>query len=801
MALLQVQNPFQQFFDLEGDPLDNGSIYIGVVNMDPITYPIPVFWDVAGTLPAAQPLKTSNGYVARAGTPTRIYVNASDFSITVKDSRGRVVFTALSATALANAATITFLQGGVGAQGRPLQDKVRESVSLADFAGADNTGVGLNDTAGASAENYSDLVYVPIGTWRFSTPMIHGYRTKFFGPGILKYDNAEWWRKGGSSGSLLAPENYTLFYDFDNQSDVSIFFDGAPQSITFVSARTVQAPGSSVTTAVRINIFNGRLQLTGTPESPRSYNLFAGSGGSKVTPSLPDPLTNPAGMNNASYGPRNLMDLTTGGNNTSGGSRALMSLSTAENNTAFGFQTLYRTNGAGNTAVGSISGEHLTTGSNNTLMGLAAGGGIVTGTNNVAIGVEALNESNVTNLTVAVGYRALGNNGGFDTSQCVAVGAFSQDFGHGLSNTSVGYRALNGDGGVLSGSDNTAHGAFAGRHLTNASFTTVFGSLALLAETNVDELFAMGFQSLTLNKGGVRNTGVGTYSLSTVVTGGDNTAVGWSGQKLSTGSGNTSVGSRTQEIATTGSNNSTTGFEAGRNITTGSANTLIGTRSGREVGASNDNVALGSDSLQFLTVGSSNSALGRSALRLMQDTTSATTLTNCTGIGANSRVSGNNQVQIGDSATTTFVYGTVQNRSDARDKSDVQDSRLGLEFVMGLRPVEGRWDMRDDYYEEIEVVDEYGESQFERRLIPKDGTKIRDRFHQWLLAQEVKELCDKLGVDFGGYQDHKVHGGCDVLSLGYDEFIPPIIKAVQELHAKMVSIDDRLSVLESEGKP
>jgi len=691
-------------------------------------------------------------------------------------------------------AMVSFIQAGAGAVQRSTQSKDRESVSLADFVGADPTGVNLCDTAGANAEAVSSRIYVPAGTWRFSTPMVHAYTTRFFGPGLLKYDNAEWWRKGGSSGSVSAPENYTLLYDFASQSDVSILFDGVAQPLTWISARTVQAPGSLTTTAVRINIQNGRLQLAGTPESPRSFNLFAGSGGSKVVPSLPDPLTNPTGMNNASYGPRNLMDLTSGGNNTSGGSRALMSLSTAENNTAFGFQTLYRTNGAGNTAVGSIAGEHLTTGGNNTLMGLGAGGGIVTGANNVAIGCEALNESNVTNLAVAVGYRALGNNGGSDTSQCVAVGAFSQDFGGGLSNTSVGYRALNGDGGILSGSDNTAQGAFAGRHLTSASFSTVFGSLALLAETSVSELFAMGFQSLTLNKGGVRNTGAGTYTLSTNVSGSDNTAVGWSGQKLVIGSGNTSVGSRTQEAATAGSNNSTLGFEAGRNVTIGSANTLIGTRAGREVGANNDNVALGSDSLQFLTSGPSNSALGRAALRLMQDTTNAVTLTNCTGVGANSRVSGNNQVQIGDSATTTYVYGTVQNRSDANDKTDVRDTSLGLEFIMGLRPVEGRWDMREDYFEEVEVVDEHGDIQVERRPIPKDGSKARERFHQWFLAQEVKALCDSLGVDFGGYQDHSVHGGCDVLSLGYDEFIPPVIKALQDVK---LSMDQRFTDMEA----
>src|SRR3546814_13145999 len=63
-------------------------------------------------------------------------------------------------------------------------------------------------------------------------------------------------------------------------------------------------------------------------------------------------------------------------------------------------------------------------------------------------------------------------------------------------------------------------------------------------------------------------------------------------------------------------------------------------------------------------------------------------------------ISGANQVQLGDSATTSYVYGTVQNRSDARDKADIRDTQLGLDFIKALRPVDYRWDMREDYLKE-----------------------------------------------------------------------------------------------------
>ncbi|MDU1059780.1 MAG: tail fiber domain-containing protein [Leclercia adecarboxylata] len=325
--------------------------------------------------------------------------------------------------------------------------------------------------------------------------------------------------------------------------------------------------------------------------------------------------------------------------------------------------------------------------------------------------------------------------------------------------------------------------------------------------------------------------------------------------------------------------------------------------------------SLGAFSLGNLQTGGQVTAVGYGAGRFMQDGTNAIALTNVTLLGANTSVSGNNQVQIGNTTTTTHVYGTVQNRSDERDKADIRDTELGIEFILGLRPVDGRWDMRDDYIEfypdapekpeapvepeappppseeqipnlstesdaglygqdpeNIRIyhldgdptnpysrVIETGESgisddhqgeypeddyprllaiylqeraayesnmaQYQADLITykndcalweaecerikehnarvatgelRDGSKKRERFHHWFIAQEVKELCDKLGVDFGGYQDHSVDGGCDVLSLGYDEFIPPTVRAVQQCWERMDALEARLAKLESQ---
>ena len=77
-----------------------------------------------------------------------------------------------------------------------------------------------------------------------------------------------------------------------------------------------------------------------------------------------------------------------------------------------------------------------------------------------------------------------------------------------------------------------------------------------------------------------------------------------------------------------------------------------------------------------------------------------------------------------------------------------------------------------------------------------DGSKAGKRFHQGFVAQEVKEVIDELGVDFAGYQDHKINGGEDVLSLGYTEFIAPIVKAIQEQQQMIELQQQKINELE-----
>jgi hypothetical protein len=131
----------------------------------------------------------------------------------------------------------------------------------------------------------------------------------------------------------------------------------------------------------------------------------------------------------------------------------------------------------------------------------------------------------------------------------------------------------------------------------------------------------------------------------------------------------------------------TSGGTAGDNSLTVCGNNAGGSLTG------NSNTALGVNALMNASSCSNATALGRNAL----DGVNSQGWGNITGVGAASQVTGTNQLQLGDSNTTSFAYGTVQNRSDIRDKGDVRDTVLGLDFINALRPVDFKWNYREDY--------------------------------------------------------------------------------------------------------
>jgi len=310
-------------------------------------------------------------------------------------------------------------------------------------------------------------------------------------------------------------------------------------------------------------------------------------------------------------------------------------------------------------------------------------------------------------------------------------------------------------------------------------------------------------------------------------------------------------------IALTGSGQYYTGYEnlspiAMNNISAGTDSLRVSHFNVPGIDEISGNIALGSNALGNVGVNThfsgsnfyvgNNIALGSSAAEWLEahsNIASSVFLGTHAGaygsygsqvvcLGSFSQVTADHQVQLGSNHHQVYSQSAINVRSDARDKADVRDTVFGLDFITSLRPVDYRWDMRDDYFDieeyEVEVtrqrtvqvenpdfdpaqpedpehnprtvpeVEEYTETETRTRKVKldKDGSKKRTRFHHGFVAQDVKAVADSIGHDFGGYQDHTVNGGDDVKTLQYEQLIAPMVKAIQELSDRVKELEARL---------
>jgi len=131
--------------------------------------------------------------------------------------------------------------------------------------------------------------------------------------------------------------------------------------------------------------------------------------------------------------------------------------------------------------------------------------------------------------------------------------------------------------------------------------------------------------------------------------------------------------------------------------------------------------------------------------------------------------------------STIYSVNSLNTSSDIRDKKDVYDIDLGLEFINKLRPVTYKWDLRN-------------------------STRITDRIHMGLIAQEIKTALGDNASNLGLWchdpaeepSEENPEGSIDSQSLRYEELIAPMVKAIQELSAENKTLQARLTALEQQ---
>ncbi len=389
----------------------------------------------------------------------------------------------------------------------------------------------------------------------------------------------------------------------------------------------------------------------------------------------------------------------------------------------------------------------------NSVFGYNALASNTTGVGNVAIGQSALNLNTIGTDNIAIGRGGLQlNTNGYNN---VSLGGYSLNHNtSGIQNVAMGSHALETN---ITGSNNVA-----------------IGTAALLLNTEGSQNIAMGLSALADNTTGIENIAIGTYGLKLNTTGNDNIAIGaYSLNDNTIGSQNIAIGYSSLPDNTLGSNNIAIGYQAlMKTIGASYYNIAIGYSTLYNSLSTIGNTSVGDESMLNNSIGNSNTALGYRA--------------------GNSIISGSNNIVIGNSAATSngtvsneIVLGNTNNNiirsqvtsitslSDKRDKKNIQDLTIGLDFIKSIKPRVFNWDKREWYKNRI-----------------SDGTKMEDHFTAGFIAQELDSAQNNFNAD---WLKLVYKSSNERWEATYGNLLPVMVKAIQE---QQIIIDDQRQRLE-----
>lgn len=306
----------------------------------------------------------------------------------------------------------------------------------------------------------------------------------------------------------------------------------------------------------------------------------------------------------------------------------------------------YFNNGTENIAVGDLA-----------LGGTATPNSMSGAGRNVALGAQALKLLASGEYNTAMGYKA--HNNMADGTYNVAIGSEAGLSQRSTGNVSIGAMSCTIDGltGALgTAGENVSIGYKAGGQVGSAP--TVF--------TNYKRNVCIGSESgITLGGGSAENVIVGYRS-------------GPNAQSASNLINNVFMGTNAGQNATSGQSTVAIGTEAGYLLTTGGLNTFIGRRAGNSGGydiTGNQNTAVGYFACSN-GLGQNNTTIGNGA----GDSGSPFSLIGASQID-HRVIIGNNSI------TNAYINVAWTVTSDVRDKTNIENVDLGLEFLSSFSPI------------------------------------------------------------------------------------------------------------------
>ncbi|MBK7498057.1 MAG: tail fiber domain-containing protein [Ignavibacteriales bacterium] len=285
------------------------------------------------------------------------------------------------------------------------------------------------------------------------------------------------------------------------------------------------------------------------------------------------------------------------------------------------------------------------------------------------------------------------------------------------------------------------------------------GSATLQGLTTGVENTAVGNAALTLVSSGNYNSSFGSFTLEPNTTGNFNSAFGYASLRSNqTGNNNTALGVSSQYLNTTGVNNTSTGYESLKSNVEGFNNTAMGYQSLLN-STGNYNTAVGFNAGSTVTTGANLTLIG---------------------IDANpSSPTANDEITLGNVFVQTLRCNTttITSLSDSRDKKNIKDLSLGLNFLMKIQPREFNWDKREWYND--------GKS---------DGSKMQDVPTAGFIAQELDIAQTEAEVE---WLKLVLKENPDRIEASAGNLFPIVVKAVQDLKKEK---DTEIAQLKSENE-